>query len=254
MSGIRPADSLNRVQACKQGGKVGDRFFEEWRVYEKLVIHDYMDHRAFFTRLQGEIQARFHDPVAILDLGCGDMTPILPLLENVPVRRYLGIDESDAGLAIAARNLAHLDIPGQLIQGNLLAVLPEMPERFDVIVASFSLHHLENPADKLRVLTAGRERLDTDGLFALIDVFSGEDEARDHYIVRWINHADARYLELQTPEKEILFDHVRARDFPVSHAAYRALGKQAGLGRFDVLLEDSEKLNGLVIFSTPNPA
>jgi len=38
---------------------MGDRLFEEWQVYEKLVTHDYMDHSAFFNRLQAEIVARF---------------------------------------------------------------------------------------------------------------------------------------------------------------------------------------------------
>jgi hypothetical protein len=75
---------------------VGDRLFEEWPVYEKLVVHDYMDHRAFFNRLQTEIVQRFERPVTILDLGCGDLTPILPLLTNVALYRYVGIDESDA--------------------------------------------------------------------------------------------------------------------------------------------------------------
>ena len=70
-----------------------DQLFEEWQVYEKLVTHDYMDHRAFFKRLQTEIVERFERPVAILDLGCGDLTPILPMLASVPLRQYVGIVE-----------------------------------------------------------------------------------------------------------------------------------------------------------------
>ena len=57
------------------------------------------------------------------------------------------------------------------------------------------------------------------------------------------------YVELHADEKALLFDHVRARDFPVSHATIQALGRQAGLARFDVLLEDRERLNALVTFS-----
>jgi SAM-dependent methyltransferase len=225
---------------------MGDQLFEEWKVYEKLVVHDYMDHRAFFNRLQMEIVQRFERPVAILDLGCGDLTPILPLLATVPLRQYVGIDESDAALAVASQRLRASRVPGRLIKGDLLASLADVKASFDVILASFSLHHLEDPADKQRTLEAVRQHLAPEGFFALIDVFSAGAEPRDRYLERWINHAENRYIELQAEEKALLFDHVRARDFPVSQATYQALGRQVGLDGFAVLLEDRARLNALV--------
>ncbi len=228
---------------------MGDQLFEEWQVYEKLLIHDYMDHRAFFNRLQAEILSRFTRPVTILDLGCGDMTPLLSLLSHVPVQGYLGIDESAVALALAARRLEELRVPGRLVEGDLRTVLAEIGESFDVVLASFSLHHLADPMDKQRTLEAGRKLLNTDGFFALVDVVSAESEPRERYLERWINHAGTHYAELQDAEKKILFEHVRARDFPVSLAALEVLGKQAGLGRFEVLLQDHERLNCLVTFS-----
>jgi len=227
---------------------VSDQLFEEWQVYEKLVIHDYMDHSVFFKRLQTEIVERFERPVAILDLGCGDLTPILSMLANVPLRQYVGIDESDAALALASQRLQALHVPSRLIKGDLLASLAEIEDSFDIILASFSLHHLADPADKRRTLEAARQHLDPEGFFALIDVFSAEDEPRDQYLERWIKHAENRYVELQAEEKELLFNHVRARDFPVSQATFQALGRQAGLEGFAVLLEDRAKLNALVTF------
>lgn len=228
---------------------MGDQLFEEWQVYEKLLIHDYMDHRAFFNRLQAEILSRFTRPVTLLDLGCGDMTPLLSLLSNVPVQGYLGIDESDVALALAARRLEELRVPGRLVKGDLRTVLADVGESFDVVLASFSLHHLADPMDKQRTLEAGRKLLNTDGFFALVDVFSAESEPRERYLERWINHAGTCYAALHDAEKKILFEHVRARDFPVSLAALESLGKQAGLGRFEVLLQDHERLNCLVTFS-----
>ena len=228
---------------------MGDQLFEEWQVYEKLVTHDYMDHRAFFNRLQMEITGRFERPVAILDLGCGDLTPILPMLANLPLRLYVGIDESDAALALASRRLQAMRVTGRLIKGDLLASLAEMEDSFDIILASFSLHHLADPADKQRTLEAARQHLNPEGFIALIDVFSAEEEVRDQYLERWINHAENRYVELQADEKELLFKHVRARDFPVSQATFQAFGRQAGLEGFAVLLEDRARLNALVTFS-----
>lgn len=239
------------MRSRKQVCTVGDQLFEEWQVYEKLVIHDYMDHRAFFNRLQAEILARFKRPVSILDLGCGDLTPILPMLANVPLQRYVGIDESDVALALASRRLGEISVPGHLLNGDLLTVMTEINESFDIILASYSLHHLAEPMVKLRTLKAVRQLLTPDGFFALIDVFSAESEPRERYLERWIKHADTRYIALQDDEKKILFEHVHSRDYPVSQSVFEALGKQAGLGQFEVLLEDRERLNCLVTFA-PN--
>lgn len=228
---------------------MADPLFEEWQVYEKLLTHDYMDHRAFFGRLQKEILARFDRPVRLLDLGCGDLTPVAPLLKSIHLEDYVGIDESDVALALAAERLDDLKVPGRLVEGDLLAVLTDLGETFDVILASFSLHHLPDPALKQATLEAARRHLSADGIFALIDVVCDEAEPRHHYVDRWIGHADQRYKELLPAEKAVLFDHVRARDFPVSLVAWEKLGKQAGLPGFDVLLQDSVRLNCLVTFS-----
>lgn len=228
---------------------MGDQLFEEWPVYEKLLIHDYMDHRAFFARLQAEVQRRFQRPPAILDLGCGDLTPILPMLAAVPVQRYVGIDESDVALLIAGNRLAELGHASRLIRGDLVEVLDSIPGPFDLVLASFSLHHLADRADKLLTLKRAARLLTDDGFFAMIDVFCEEAEARDHYVGRWIANAERRYRELLPSEKAVLFDHVRARDFPLSLDDWRALGREAGLPRVEMLLEDAERLNRLVTFT-----
>lgn len=225
---------------------MGEKIFEEWRVYEKLLIHDYMDHRTFFGRLQQEVSRRFQRPIQILDLGCGDLTPMLPLLQSVPLKHYLGIDESAGALNIARQRLNELRLPGEVIHGDLLANLETLQESFDLVVASFSLHHLSDPADKLRTLQAIAQHLVPNGMFALIDVFCTEQEPRSDYLERWVAYADEHYATLQPEEKQLLFDHVRARDYPISESHWRALAKQAGLEHFEVMLRDPVRINGLV--------
>jgi len=228
---------------------MGEKIFEEWRVYEKLLTHDYMEHSVFFGRLQQRVIEQFQRPIKVLDLGCGDLTPMLPLLQSIPLQHYVGIDESAGALAIAARRLEERGLPGELIHGDLLATLETLQERFDLVVASFSLHHLADPADKLRTLKAIEQHLTPDGVFALIDVFCTDDESRSEYHERWIAHAARHYEELQPEEKQLLFDHVRARDNPVSENQWRSMGEQANLGQFTILEQDRFQLNGLVTFS-----
>jgi ubiquinone/menaquinone biosynthesis C-methylase UbiE len=210
-----------------------------------------MDHKAFFSCLQDEVSHRFQGPVRILDLGCGDLTPILPLLESTPLKRYVGIDESDGALTIASERISQLGIAGELVKNDLLIGLQALQETFDLVVASFSLHHLADSMDKLRVLQSAKACLAPNGMFALIDVFCEEDEPRHEYLERWISHADQRYGVLQPEEKQLLFDHVRARDFPVSEETWISLGRQAGFAQVEALLRDEFHLNGILRFSLP---
>ena len=229
---------------------MGDQLFQEWQIYEKLLIHDYMDHRAFFDRLQAELLARFDRPISILDLGCGDLAPILPMLSSVPVQRYVGVDESEVALRIAAQRLDRMGQDARLVENDLLAALDVVSGPFDLILASFALHHLADSDDKLRTLKGAARLLTEDGILAMIDVFSAESEPREDYLGRWIANAERRYEALQPAEKTVLFDHVRARDFPLSVGHWRRLGEQAGLPRMEILLEDRDGLNKLVTFAS----
>lgn len=178
-----------------------------------------------------------------------DLTPILPLLQGIPLKRYVGVDESAGALAIAAQKLAERGLSGELINGDLQAILITLQEKFDLVVASFSLHHLVNLTDKLNTLQAIEQHLTADGMFALIDVFCKEDEARSDYLERWLAHADKHYAELQPEEKQLLFDHVRARDNPASENQWRSMAKQANLGQFAIIEKDAFRINGLATFS-----
>ena len=228
---------------------MADALFDEWRVYEKLLIHDYMDHRAFFDRLALEITTCFDRPVTILDLGCGDLTPIRPLLAKVPVAHYVGIDESEVALSIARAHLEKDAVPGQVVKGDMRDALATLDHSFDIIIASFSLHHLVDPDEKQAMFAACVPLLSSDGFLAVIDVFSESLESRDDYVERWIRHAERCYSALASEEKQLLFDHVRTRDFPVSLEHCQLLGKAAGLQNFAVLHEDAPCLNRMVTLS-----
>ena len=225
---------------------MADQLFQEWQVYQKLVTHDYMDHSTFFSRLAREISSRFKHPVSILDLGCGDLTPVRSLLAAVPIAQYVGIDESVVALKIARAYMEKEGIAGQLVEGDMRDALQTQAGRFDVIIASFSLHHLADPTDKQVVFTNCARLLSEGGMLAVIDVFTNVSEPRDEYIERWIRHADDHYIDLGSAEKKLLFDHVRARDFPVSLEQCKNLGKAAGLPNFKLLHEDAPRLNRLV--------
>ncbi len=223
-----------------------DPLFDEWHAYQKLLEHDYMYHVAFFSRLKLEIQKQFHGSIALLDLGCGDVSPIRPMLEDLEVSMYCGVDQSATALSKAEANLASLDFPTRLYPGDLLETLRTLSGRFDVIVASFSLHHLQTAAAKKQVLEECHRVLTPAGLVAIIDVFHAEDETREEYLHRWVEFAKNSYVALDGVEIASLVDHVQNNDFPETLSVYRSIGRAAGYGQFEILMQDKEKLNHLV--------
>jgi len=223
-----------------------DPLFDEWRAYQKLLDHDYMYHVAFFSRLNLEIQKRFNGPIAVLDLGCGNVSPILPMLGDLEVSLYCGVDQSETALSKAEANLASLDIPSRLYPGDLLDTLQTLTGCFDVVVASFSLHHLQTAGAKKKVLEECRRVLNPAGLVAIIDVFHAEDETREEYLRRWVDFARNSYVALDAMEMTSLVDHVQSNDFPETLSTYQAIGRDTGYGKFEVLMQDGEKLNHLV--------
>ena len=227
-----------------------DPLFAEWRTYQKLVENDYMYHEQFFECLLADIKNRFHEPVAILDLGCGDATPVQSLLRNIPVEHYCGLDQSETALDYADAQLSLAGISYRLLEGDILETADRISGLFDLIIASFSLHHLQDPASKQVVLEAGRQLLKPGGIFAVIDVFLDDNESRDDYLDRFEGQARKYYRALNDTEMTTLMTHVRNCDYPETVATYQALGVQAGFSQACQLLRDEASLHQLIALKT----
>jgi SAM-dependent methyltransferase len=225
-----------------------DALFEEWQAYRKVVEYNYMGHVQFFQHVEEEVQRRFSRPVAILDLGCGDASPVRNVLERLDVQRYCGVDDSTAALARAEINFASLEIPYRFCSGDLLEMLQNLPERYDVIIASYSFHHMVGRETKELVLRECRRALNPDGLLLVIDVFLREGESREAYLRRWESNARAKFSELDDKEMATLVSHIWDCDFPESFSTYESIGARAGYERIVSLAED--KLNRLVALET----
>ena len=228
--------------------KQSDPLFDQWQTYAKLVTNNHMFHREFFGALADSLNDRFSKPVRILDLGCGDAAPVAYLLEKLDVRLYLGIDESEAALALAAERLTQFDVRHQLRRGNMSELLKEDVAPFEVILSSYALHHLRSD-QKAALLGELSGWLAQDGLVAVIDIFRREGESRQSYLQAWIDHARQNYSSLDEGELEVLFDHVTTRDFPESPNGMAALGAHAGLPKFRMITTQDNQLAGVATLS-----
>jgi SAM-dependent methyltransferase len=203
-------------------------FFDEWSVYRKAVVHDYLAHRATYAALRGFLEERFAGRAfSVLDLGCGDAWFIARALAGMAVRAYRGLDLSAIALALAGRNLAGIgDVA--LEQVDFVDGLRRCAGGFDLVVASYALHHLPL-AEKSAFLGDCRRALAPGGAVAIIDVMRGASESRDEYLERFAAKVSARAAAYTPEELEALLRHVRASDFPESIATHQRLARENGL-------------------------
>ncbi len=224
-------------------------FFDTWATYEKVVAGDYMHHRRFFARIVDDCRERRQPDEAldILDLGCGDAIPVLPLVEQLNVGSYTGADPSEAALKLARQNLSHLQHEVELHDCTMEEALDFLEGPYDLILLSFSLHHLP-AAEKLSVLSRCRSLLSKDGAVAVVDVFLDDDESRENYLKRWEQDSRARFIALAPQEIDQLVAHVNESDIPETLDTMRSIATQAGYAEMRLLERGPEKLNGAVIF------
>jgi len=166
------------------------------------------------------------------------------VLKRLEVERYCGVDDSAKALAKADKNLASLEIPYRLYTGDLLGVLQRLPEHYDVIVASYSFHHMDTRETKERALRECLRVLSPTGIVVVIDVFLRERESREAYLHRWESNARAAFTALNDEEMTTLIDHVWGCDFPESLSTFEGIAARVGYDRVVSLADDG--LNRLV--------
>lgn len=138
---------------------------EEWTVAEH--VSRYLDRAdAFPYRVEGESVLFAQVPLGarrVLDLGTGDGRLLAALLADRPEMAGVGIDFSDLMLA-RARERFDSDQSVELVKHDLAEPLPALG-RFDAVVSSFAIHHVEHER-KRSLYQEVFEMLEPGGVFA----------------------------------------------------------------------------------------
>lgn len=218
-----------------------DQFFTRtWPVYERILEGDYLEHRAFYETVRELLAAE--PPASILELGCGDARFTAPLLRDLGVREYLGVDLSEVALAEAREHLGP-NPAWRLEQGDALQAVLRPGPAWDLVFASFCLHHLTS-AEKARLVGAlpGRR-------FVLLDLFREDGEGREAYLERrhrWIREGWTRLSPEQVQE---VLDHELACDFPETAGFYRGAALAAGFSTCVEHRVDARRMGRLLSWS-----
>lgn len=99
----------------------------------------------------------------ILDAGCGTGQRMVGFAKRYPKATFQGIDMTESSLEIASRLAQkHGIINASFISANILEL--DLPERFDFIVSTGVVHHLEDPVRGLHNLC---RHLSDDGVICI---------------------------------------------------------------------------------------
>ncbi|MFZ9621922.1 MAG: class I SAM-dependent methyltransferase [Prochlorococcaceae cyanobacterium] len=220
-----------------------DFFERQWGSYRAIVENDLMEHqavaRATAEAIEGWLRARAADTARphMVDLGCGDLALLAPLLQRLPLASYTGLDLSAAVLPLAQRALGDVAYPCHWIEGDLLAWATGeleraddaagMPAKVDILHSAFAIHHLTG-AQKATFLQAARQRIAPGGLFIWVDVFCQPGEARESYIARYQQRIATGWHQLTAEQQEHVSNHLAAYDMPADRAAIAEIAASAG--------------------------
>ena len=201
-------------------------FRQQWRIYRKMVDHDYLFHRGAYGRLRRILLAEIGKPFRFLDVACGDAGASAGALTDSTVTHYHGIDQSEAALDLARETLAGLSCSVTLEQRDFVEALGDRPAPADVVWIGLSLHHLRAPA-KLAALRAIRGIVGEDGLLLIYENTSPDGEDRTSWLRRWDEQRPA-WTAYSSEEWDTMAAHVHAADFPETVSSWHELGRAAG--------------------------
>lgn len=233
-------------------------FNRQWATYRLVVEHDLMEHQALSqataTALELWLAAR---PAGaprphLVDLGCGDLAQLAPLLRRLPLGSYTGIDLTASVLPLAAAALGDPGYPCHWHSADLLSwALEENAAPVDLVHSSFAIHHLTDEA-KGEFLRGCRRRLAPDGALLWADVFRHPGEDRLEYVERYTARIRRHWGVLDAARQEEVIAHLSSFDHPADRDALPALAAEAGW-RWQWLWQGQHQAEALALLQPRHP-
>jgi SAM-dependent methyltransferase len=225
-------------------------FNKQWNIYQKIIQNNYMGHREISGILNSLLTNYFQKPFSLLDLGCGDASFTSQALLNTTLAAYQGIDLSEVALEIAHSNMKPFSGTKNFTQGDFSVLVPELVkslDKFDAILASFAIHHL-NLEQKDSLISQIKSLLKSDGVFIFIDLVRLENEEREAYIRRYIDDVRQHWEALTPQEFSMVEDHISSSDFPETQKTLYSLSRKHSFSNIECLYQDSLDTTQLLCF------
>ena len=161
--------------------RIKNHFEEEAKEYDTIIQKLIPYYNQMVEALVSVIPFAKESVFSVIDLGCGTGTISKSVKNKFPNVNITCVDIS--------RNM--LEIAKNKIGGNVNCIQADFnsfnfPQKYDLVVSSLALHHLENDSDKLEFYRKIHASLNPGGVFVNIDVVLGSDDfIQELYIKKW---------------------------------------------------------------------
>ncbi|MCP3660165.1 MAG: class I SAM-dependent methyltransferase [Bacteroidetes bacterium] len=209
---------------------IQDTFNDQAKNYDKQmskIIPFYLD---MLDALINAIPFESKKSLKICELGCGTGNVTLLLKQKFPSSKITCVDMSENMLKAAKTKLnKYSDITYILKDFDKL----KFTGKFDLIISSLALHHLETDENKKQFYQKIYAALKKDGVFYNADVTKGATAYLEKmYLTQWIE-----FMQMQLKDEEIK-EYIKIRnrsDIPVSLDKHITWLKEIGFKNVDVV-------------------
>lgn len=190
--------------------KIKEHFEAEALEFDGIIIKLIPFYDQMIGALIDSIHFDSNSAIRIIDLGCGTGTVAKRISQKFPNSKIVCLDIASNMIDIAKHKLSeHKDT--EFITGDFSMI--DIDNKFDVVVSSLALHHLENDIRKKEFYNKIHDILSDFGLFINADVvLASTDYHQNINMNRWIE-----FMKKSIPEDEIFYKWIpkyKAEDRP----------------------------------------
>ena len=209
--------------------RIIDHFEEEAKKYDEIILTLIPNYKQMVEVLVSILPFRPDQTFCVIDLGCGTGTISRKIKDAFPNINLTCVDIAKNMLDIASAKNGSNTI---LIQADFNTF--DFPQKYDAIVSSLALHHLEKDEDKQGFYDRIFEALNDGGIFINIDVVTSDDSLLQQvYLQKWTNFM-VNNTSIHEVENKWLPSYY-AEDRPVSLLRHLGMLKETGFSMIDVV-------------------
>ena len=205
------------------------KHFEEAAEKYDIVIQKLIPHyNQMVEALVSVIPFSKENGFSAIDLGCGTGTISQSVKNEFPNITITCVDISANMLEIARNKIG----------GNITCIQADFNsfvflQKYDLIISSLALHHLENDDEKLEFYKKIYSSINRGGVFINIDVVLGNDDfIQEQYMKKWREFLEEK---LSSEETEKCMSDYYAEDRPTKLITHLDMLRECGFTNIDVI-------------------
>lgn len=162
---------------------VKKHFEEEASEFDNIILKLVPHYTQMIDALVSAIPFKNTDSINIIDLGCGTGYVSMNIKERFPNSKLTCLDFAENMIAQAKIRMSKYRNVNFILEDIRKF---EFDKKYDAVVSSLALHHLETKKDKIKFYKKIFDALEPEGVFYNSDIILGSNETlHELYVSKW---------------------------------------------------------------------